>query len=90
MVDLLHTITDRTRILVAGGVPPFAGPAAPTSDNGILGPVVPSRQVSVVLGVGSSLFDERFGFRGATPARSSSRWSPSPTTTWIPTSATAT
>jgi deferrochelatase/peroxidase EfeB len=68
MVELLHTITDRTRILVAGGVPPFAGPAAPTSDNGILGPVVPSRQVSVVLGVGSSLFDERFGFRGHCPA----------------------
>jgi deferrochelatase/peroxidase EfeB len=44
MVDLLHTLTDRTRLLMAGGVPPFAGPAAPPSDNGILGPVVPKRQ----------------------------------------------
>ncbi len=62
MVDLLHTLTDRIRILVAGGVPAFAGPAAPTSDNGILGPVVPSHQLSVAVGVGSSLFDARYGF----------------------------
>jgi deferrochelatase/peroxidase EfeB len=68
MVELLHAITDRSRILVAGGAPPFAGPAAPTSDNGILGPVVPPRQLSLAIGVGSSLFDERFGFGGAKPA----------------------
>ena len=68
MVDLLHTLTDRARLLVAGGVPPFAGPAAPTSDNGILGPVVPSHQLSVAVGVGSSLFDARFGFGSAKPA----------------------
>jgi deferrochelatase/peroxidase EfeB len=68
MVDLLHTITDRARTLVAGGAPPFAGPAAPTSDNGILGPVVPSRQLSFAVGVGSSLFDARFGFSGYKPA----------------------
>ena len=68
MVDLLHTLTDRARLLVAGGVPPYAGPAAPTSDNGILGPVVPSRQLSMAVGVGSSLFDDRFGFHGQKPA----------------------
>jgi deferrochelatase/peroxidase EfeB len=68
MVDLLHAITDRARLLVAGGNPAFAGPAAPTSDNGILGPVIPSRQLSVAVGVGSSLFDSRFGFSTQKPA----------------------
>jgi deferrochelatase/peroxidase EfeB len=68
MVELLHTLTDRIRILVTGGVPPFAGPAAPTSDNGILGPVIPHHQLSVAVGVGSSLFDSRYGFAAAKPA----------------------
>jgi deferrochelatase/peroxidase EfeB len=68
IVGLLRTLTDRIRILMAGGVPPFAGPAAPTSDNGILGPVIPPRQLSVAVGVGSSLFDSRYGFAAAKPA----------------------
>jgi deferrochelatase/peroxidase EfeB len=68
MVDLLHTITHRVRLLVAGGAPPYAGPAAPTSDNGILGPVVPGHQLSVAVGMGSSLFDSRYGFAAAKPA----------------------
>jgi deferrochelatase/peroxidase EfeB len=68
LVELLHTITDRIRILMQGGVPPYAGPAAPTSDNGILGPVVPSHQVWAAVGVGSSLFDSRYGFASVKPA----------------------
>jgi deferrochelatase/peroxidase EfeB len=68
LVDLLHTITDRIRLLVAGGTPPDAGPAAPTSDNGILGPVIPSHQLSAAVGVGSSLFDSRYGLASAKPA----------------------
>jgi deferrochelatase/peroxidase EfeB len=68
MIDLLRTVTDRIRLLVAGGVPPYAGPAAPTSDNGILGPVIPSHQLSAAVGMGSSLFDSRYGFASAKPA----------------------
>jgi deferrochelatase/peroxidase EfeB len=68
MVELLRTLTHRVRILVTGGVPPFAGPGAPTSDNGILGPVIPPKELSVALGVGSSLFDARYGFAQAKPA----------------------
>lgn len=66
--DLLRTITDRLRLLYRGGLPQFAGPAAPTDDNGILGPVVPSHQVAFMLGMGSSLFDERFGLSALKPA----------------------
>jgi deferrochelatase/peroxidase EfeB len=68
VVDLLQTITDRIRLLVAGGVPRYAGPASPTSDNGILGPVIPSHQLSAAVGLGSSLFDARYGFGPAKPA----------------------
>jgi deferrochelatase/peroxidase EfeB len=67
MLELLHTLTNRIRILVTGGMPPFAGPAAPTSDNGILGPVIPPHRLSAAVGVGSSLFDSRYGFAGAKP-----------------------
>jgi deferrochelatase/peroxidase EfeB len=49
------------RILHAGGTPAFDGPAAPPEDNGILGPVAPRRAVEFIVGVGSSLFDERYG-----------------------------
>ena len=52
MVGLLCTITDRIRILATGGVPAYAGPAAPTSDNGILGPIVPSHQLAAAVGSG--------------------------------------
>jgi deferrochelatase/peroxidase EfeB len=67
--DLLQTITRRMRLLYAGGTPEFDGPAAPTDDNGILGPVLPARNVSFILGMGASLFDDRFGLKSSQPAR---------------------
>ncbi len=67
--DLLRTITSRMRYLYAGGTPQFDGPAAPTDDNGILGPVLPARNASFILGMGASLFDDRFGLKPAQPAR---------------------
>lgn len=65
---LLQTITEKLRRLYRGGMPEDAGPAAPPADNGVLGPVLPRRQVAFVLGMGSSLFDERFGFAAKRPA----------------------
>ena len=67
--DLLRTITSRMRVLYAGGTPQFAGPAAPTDDNGILGPVLPAGNAFFVLGMGASLFDDRFGLKSLQPAR---------------------
>jgi deferrochelatase/peroxidase EfeB len=66
--DLLQTITSRMRLLYAGGAPQFAGPAAPTDDNGILGPVVPAGRAGFILGLGASLFDDRFGLGPAKPS----------------------
>jgi deferrochelatase/peroxidase EfeB len=66
--ELLRTITQRMRLLYAGGPPANLGPASPPDDNGVLGPELPSQQVAFVLGLGSSLFDERFGLASLRPA----------------------
>jgi deferrochelatase/peroxidase EfeB len=68
LVDLLQTITQRARLLSDGGTPENLGPASPPEDNGILGPVLPPHQLVTVLGLGASLFDERFGLAAAKPA----------------------
>jgi deferrochelatase/peroxidase EfeB len=66
--DLFRTITERMRLLYDGGLPVNLGPASPPDDNGVLGPELPSRQVAFVLGMGSSLFDDRFGLGPLRPA----------------------
>jgi deferrochelatase/peroxidase EfeB len=65
--ELLHTVTARMRLLYAGGLPTNLGPASPPDDNGILGPVLPARQIAFVVGFGSSLFDGRFGLAAQRP-----------------------
>ncbi|MFF7631679.1 iron uptake transporter deferrochelatase/peroxidase subunit [Kitasatospora sp. NPDC008050] len=67
--DLFHTLTDRIRFLTAGGTPPSLGVGAPPSDNGILGPTVPSDGLSVTVGVGATLFDGRYGLAKVKPVK---------------------
>jgi deferrochelatase/peroxidase EfeB len=67
--DLLRTITERMRILYAGGLPENLGPGSPPEDNGVLGPSLPSKQVAFVFGLGSTLFDDRFGLASKRPAK---------------------
>jgi deferrochelatase/peroxidase EfeB len=66
--DLLRVITQRQRLLYAGGLPVNLGPASPTDDNGILGGTIPPHQVAFVVGLGASLFDDRFGLAHRRPA----------------------
>lgn len=68
LVDLLRTITALMTRLYVGGLPADLGPASPLSDNGILGQVVPTRQVAFMFGMGASLFDDRFGLDALKPA----------------------
>lgn len=63
LTDLCKVLTREARALTSGGVPASAGPAAPPSDNGVLGPRLPSGSLTATDGVGASMFDSRYGLR---------------------------
>ena len=69
LTELFREITDRARFLSAGGAPAALGITAPPADSGVLGPVVPAGDLSVVIGVGASLFDGRFGLADRKPVK---------------------
>jgi deferrochelatase/peroxidase EfeB len=67
LADLFQTVTDRARFLTAGGTPPPVGIDGPPSDSGVLGPTVVPDGLTVTFGVGSTLFDERYGLAAVRP-----------------------
>jgi deferrochelatase/peroxidase EfeB len=69
LADLLRTMTARALFLTAGGTPPPTGITGPPSDSGVLGPAVVPDGLTVTVGVGASLFDDRYGLAGRKPAR---------------------
>ncbi len=68
LTDLLRTITARARFLTAGGIPPQAGIGGPPSDSGVLGPTVVPDGLTITVGAGSTLFDDRYGLADRKPA----------------------
>ena len=66
--DLFQTVTDRARFLTAGGTPAPVGIGGPAKDSGVLGPEVVPDGLTVTFGVGSSLFDERYGLASKLPS----------------------
>ncbi|MGY5052233.1 iron uptake transporter deferrochelatase/peroxidase subunit [Streptomyces sp. 900105755] len=69
LTELLHTLTDRARFLASGGTPDPAGVTAPPADSGVLGGQLPSGALAVTVGVGGSLFDDRYGLGKLRPRR---------------------
>jgi deferrochelatase/peroxidase EfeB len=65
--ELLRTLTDRARFLTRGGTPRNLGLGAPPADSGTLGPDVPPDGLTITVGVGSTLFDDRYGLVKAKP-----------------------
>jgi deferrochelatase/peroxidase EfeB len=68
LTELMRTLTDRARFLTSGGTPPDPGISGPPTDSGILGPDVPPDRLTVTVGVGASLFDDRYGLAPRKPA----------------------
>ncbi|WP_405875492.1 iron uptake transporter deferrochelatase/peroxidase subunit [Streptomyces sp. NBC_00005] len=69
LADLLRTLTDRARFLTAGGSPDELGITAPPADSGTLGPDLPADTLTVTVGAGVSLFDDRYGLTSRRPHR---------------------
>lgn len=69
LTDLMRTLTDRARVLSAGGPPRETGISGPPADSGVLGAVPPRHAGPLItVGVGASLFDDRYGLAARRPA----------------------
>lgn len=67
LTETLRALTDEIRALMAGQPPETRHPTYPPVDSGILGEKPPADNLSIVVGVGASLFDDRFGLAERKP-----------------------
>lgn len=67
LAELFKAITERARVLVSGRAPMSAGIGGTPEDPGTLGPSPDPSGLTVTLGVGASLFDQRYGLGPRAP-----------------------
>ncbi|MGV0837448.1 Dyp-type peroxidase [Mycolicibacterium thermoresistibile] len=67
LASMLYDLTDEIRGLMAGRPPEVRDPAYPPVDSGLLGAEPPPDDLSIVVSVGASLFDDRFGLTDRRP-----------------------
>lgn len=65
--DTLRSISAEAERLMSGRAPEETDRRSPPADNGVLGEEPPVADLSVVLAVGESLFDDRFGLADRRP-----------------------
>jgi deferrochelatase/peroxidase EfeB len=67
LAETLRELSDEIAGLMEGHPPETRDPAYPPADSGVLGPEPAPDNLSVVVSVGASLFDDRFGLAGRAP-----------------------
>ncbi|OBK80093.1 Dyp-type peroxidase [Mycobacterium sp. 1274761.0] len=65
--EALQELTEEIRGLMAGKPPETRHPAFPPVDSGILGDKPPADNLSILVGLGASAFDDRFGLADRKP-----------------------
>ncbi|MGE3235937.1 MAG: Dyp-type peroxidase domain-containing protein, partial [Thermoleophilia bacterium] len=68
LAETLRDLSDEVQGLMEGRPIEVRDPAYPPADSGILGPEPPADDLSVVVSVGASLFDGRYGLADRRPS----------------------
>jgi deferrochelatase/peroxidase EfeB len=66
---LFRTLTEHIAFLTKGGEAPTLDPKYPAPDNGLLGSAVFPDNLTVTVGIGASLFNDRYGLQKFRPTR---------------------
>ncbi|MEV5749864.1 Dyp-type peroxidase [Actinoallomurus sp. NPDC052308] len=69
LTDLFRTLTARAAFLTAGGTAPTAPPGSPQPDDGVMGPRIPADALTITVGVGADLFNDRYGLAARKPVQ---------------------
>lgn len=66
---LFRLLTDRIAFLTTGGIVPEVDPRLPPTDSGIVGPILRPDALTITIGLGASLFDDRPWLKALKPKR---------------------